>query len=392
MPAEAFPEVPDAAGLADRAAGQRAVYVHVPFCRRVCPYCDFAVVAGGEGLMSRYSAALLSEIHGSKPFPEPLTAVSLGGGTPTRLSPGFLAAILGAVAGLFGLAPGAEVSIEANPEDWSPDLAEALAGAGFNRVSLGAQSFDPGVLWALGRAHPPEQAEAAVAVARRAGFRSVGIDLIFGTPGESGASWRASVRRALETGIDHLSAYALTVERGTALSRAVAAGAPGPDPDRQADHYGEVVRLASGAGLVRYETSNFARPGHACLYNLITWARGEYEGFGAGAHRHRAGSRSWNVRRVERYVEQVEQEVSPVAGGETLGPWQREQERLLLGLRRAAGVQAGAGGRRLVASAAGRRLISAGVLERVGDRLRVALPLLADEAARAVLALEEDDC
>lgn len=392
MPAEALPEPPDDPGLADRAAGQRAVYVHVPFCRRVCPYCDFAVVAGREDLVSRYSSALLAEIRGSAPFPEPVAAVSLGGGTPTRLSPVALTAILGAVVGRFGLAPDAEVSLEANPEDWSPALAASLAAAGFGRVSLGAQSFDPGVLRALGRAHRPEQAAAAVAVARRAGFRSVGLDLIFGTPGESDASWRATVERALETGVDHLSTYALTVERGTPLSRAVAAGAPGPSPDRQADCYEEAVGLATAAGLVRYETSNFARPGHACLYNLITWARGEYEGFGAGAHRHRGGTRSWNLRRVDRYIERGEEGASPVAGRETLGPWRREQERLVLGLRRAAGVVAGAGGRRLLASAPGRRLVQAGVLEQVGERLRVARPLLGDEVGRALLALEEGDC
>jgi putative oxygen-independent coproporphyrinogen III oxidase len=392
MSAEALPEPPDAPALADAAAGQRAAYVHVPFCRRVCPYCDFAVIAGREDLMARYPLALLAEIHRSVLFPEPLSAVSLGGGTPSRLPPVALTAFVGAIVGHFGLAPGSEVSIEANPEDWSPGLAEALVAAGFNRVSLGAQSFDPGVLRALGRAHRPEQVEAAVAVARRAGFGSVGLDLIFGTPGESGPSWRHSLERALDTGADHLSAYALTVERGTPLSRAVAAGAPGPDPDRQADLYEEARRLAAGAGLVRYETSNFARPGHACLYNLITWARGEYEGFGAGAHRHRGGSRTWNVRRVDRYLERVEGGVSPVSGGETLGPWQQEQERLVLGLRRAAGVEAGRGGRRLLASAAGRRLIEAGVLEEVGDRLRVARPLLANEAGLAVLALEEGDC
>ena len=392
MPAEGLPESPDRPEVADGAAGWRAAYVHVPFCRRVCPYCDFAVVAGRADLAGRYTSALLAEIRSAEPFPAPLAAVSVGGGTPSQLPAEALGAILGAVGESLGLAPGAEVSIEANPEDWSAPLAEALASAGFNRVSLGAQSFDPGVLAALGRQHRPEQGAEAVAVARRAGFASVGLDLIFGTPGESAASWRASVSRALESGIDHLSTYALTVERGTALSRAVAAGAPCPDPDLQADRYEEAVRLAGQAGLVRYETSNFARPGHACLYNLITWARGEYEGFGAGAHRHRAGARSWNLRRTDRYVERVEEGTPPVSGGETLGPWEVEQERLVLGLRRTAGVESGAGGRRLVGSPAGRRLLEAGILEEAGGRLRVARPLLGNEVARAVLALDASDC
>lgn len=392
MPTEGVPEPPDSPGLADRAAGQRAAYAHVPFCRRVCPYCDFAVVAGREDLVARYVAALLAEVGRAEPFPAPLHAVSLGGGTPTGLAADALAAILRGIAGRFALAPGAEVSIEANPEDWSPALAEVLVAAGYNRVSLGAQSFDPGVLAALGREHRPEHTAAAVAAARRAGFVSVGLDLIYGTPGESEASWRDSVGRALETGIDHLSAYALTVERGTSLSRAVAAGAPAPDPDRQADRYEEAARLAAEAGLARYETSNFARPGHACRYNLITWAGGEYEGFGAGAHRHRGGRRTWNVRRVDRYIERLEAGESPASGGEALGPWQREQERLVLGLRRAAGVEAGPGGRRLLASSAGRRLLGAGILVEEGGRLRVGRALLGNEAARAVLALEPEDC
>ena len=182
------------------------------------------------------------------------------------------------------------------------------------------------------------------------------------------------------------------MEHGTALSRAVAAGAPAPDPDHQAALWEEADRLASGAGLVRYETSNFARPGHACLYNLITWAQGEYAGFGAGAHRHRDGVRSWNLRRVERYVERLEAGESPVSGEERLGAWEREQERLVLGLRRAAGVIAGAGGGRLAESAEGRRLLAAGVLAVSGARLRVARPLLGDEVSRAVLALEAGDC
>jgi len=383
---------PDRPEVADGAAGRRAAYVHVPFCRRVCPYCDFAVVAGRNDLAGRYTSALLAEIRSAEPSAAPLDAVAVGGGTPSQLPAEALASILGALGDRFGLAPEAEVSIEANPEDWSAPLAEGLVGAGFNRVSLGAQSFDPGVLTALGREHRPEQSARAVAAARRAGFASVGLDLIFGTPGESAASWAASVSRALDCGVDHLSTYALTVERGTALSRAVTAGAPRPDPDLQADRYEEAVRSAGRAGLVRYETSNFARPGRACLYNLITWARGEYEGFGAGAHRHREGSRSWNVRRVDRYLERLEAGRPATSGGENLGPWEAEQERLVLGLRRAAGVEAGAGGRRLVESPDGRRLAEAGVLEQVGDRLRVARPLLGDEVARAVLALDPGDC
>jgi putative oxygen-independent coproporphyrinogen III oxidase len=392
MPAEPSGARPDDAALADAAARRRGAYVHIPFCHRVCPYCDFTVVADRDDLADRYLGALAAEITTAPPFSGPLDAVFVGGGTPSRIAPGALGRLLRALADRLGLAPGAETTLEANPEDWSPARAEGLVAAGFNRVSLGAQSFDAGVLAALGRRHQPEQTEHAVAAAREAGFASVNLDLICGTPGESAASWRRSVERALAAGIDHLSVYPLTVEHGTALSRAVAAGAPAPDPDHQAALWEEADRLASRAGLVRYETSNFARPGHACLYNLITWAQGEYAGFGAGAHRHRDGVRSWNLRRVDRYVDRLEAGESPVSGEEALDPWERERERLVLGLRRAAGVVAGEGGGRLEESAAGRRLLAAGVLARGGDRLRVARPLLGDEAARAVLALEAGDC
>jgi oxygen-independent coproporphyrinogen-3 oxidase len=287
-----------------------------------------------------------------------------------------------------GLAASAEVSIEANPEDWSERYAGELVEAGFTRVSLGVQSFDQAVLDDLGRVHSPQQAERAVAAARCGGFRSVSVDLIYGSPAESASSWRATLRRALDSGIDHLSAYALTVERGTALSRAVAAGSPAPDPDLQADAYEEVAAAAAAAGLVRYETSNFATPGHACRYNLLTWAQGEYLAFGSAAHGHRAGTRSRSVARLDRYLEAVEEGRSAVVGTERLGGWGREQERLLLGLRRAAGVSAGTAGLALVASDEGARLIRAGVLAVDGERLRVAAPLLGDEVSRAVLALD----
>jgi oxygen-independent coproporphyrinogen-3 oxidase len=218
----------------------------------------------------------------------------------------------------------------------------------------------------------------------------VNADLIFGTPGDAG--WDDSVAGVLAAGVDHLSVYALTVERGTALSRAVAAGAPAPDPDEQADAYLSAQAAAESAGLVRYETSNYARPGHACDYNLITWAQGEYAAFGNGAHRHRAGERSWNVRRVDRYVERVLAGEDAVSGRERLTGWDREVERVLLGLRRAAGVAAGVAGTALLAAPAGRRLLSAGVIACEDGRIRVSRPLLGDEVAREVLALPSVEC
>jgi putative oxygen-independent coproporphyrinogen III oxidase len=375
---------PDDPALADVAASWVGAYLHVPFCRRVCPYCDFAVVDGREDLRVPYLAALRVEIEAAEPFSRPLDAVFVGGGTPTSIAPEALGAVLETLRHRFGLAPDAEVSIEANPEDVDAATAGGLVAAGFNRVSLGVQSFDPDVLSALGRRHTAEQADRAIATAR-AHFGSVNVDLIFGTPGESPSSWMASVRRALDGGIDHLSTYALTVERGTPLGRAVAAGAPAPDPDDQADKYLAAADAARLAGLVRYETSNFARPGHACRYNLLTWAGGDYAAFGNGAHRHRGGVRSWNVRRIDRYVERSPEATS---GEERLDAWAARRELAMIGLRRAAGIAPGPIGDALAASAEAAPLVAGGVLEVGGGRIRVLRPLLGDEVSRVVLGLE----
>ena len=375
--------------LADAAAAWVGAYVHIPFCRRVCPYCDFAVVEGQDDLRSPYLAALIAEIQREPGFTRPLDAVFVGGGTPTAVDPVDLGRVIAALDDRLGLAPDAEISLEANPEDLTPRVAAALADQGFNRISLGVQSFDPVVLQALGRRHDPDMAAEAI-VAALSAFPSVNVDLIFGTPGEAVSSWRDSVGRALGTGVHHLSAYALTVERGTPLGRAVQAGAPAPDPDDQAAKYDIVVKAAAAAGLDRYETSNFAMPGHHCRHNLLTWAQGEYAAFGNGAHRHRAGTRSWNVRRLDRYVERAAD--SAVSGDETLDPWGREVERVALGLRRAAGVVAGRAGGALLESPEGRRLLDAGVIGAVGDRIVVTRPLLGDEVARTLLALQPGDC
>lgn len=377
---------PDSPELADTAADWACAYVHVPFCARVCPYCDFAVVEGRDDLADRYLNAVESEID-SRPEWRRLDSVFVGGGTPSRFGASRLAGLISALDRKFGLAPSAEVTLEANPEDWTPELAAILVERGYTRVSFGAQSFDPSVLSCLGRRHTPARIAEAVADARGKGFRSVSIDLIFGTPGESLAGWRTTIEQAIELGTDHVSCYALTVEKGTPLSRAVAGGAPAPDPDLQADQYEMADELLSGAGLVRYEVSNWARPGHVCRYNLAVWAQGEYEAFGNGAHGFRRGRRFRNVRRLEAYLQRVEEGRSPRAGDDGLTGLEAEQDRLFVGLRRAAGVTDGPGVEALLASSDGQRLLSAGVIDHSHGRLRVTRPLLTDEAERAVLAL-----
>lgn len=377
---------PDSPQLADAAADLVGAYVHIPFCRRVCPYCDFAVVEGTD-LSDRYVDAVVAEIGRAEPFARPLDAIAVGGGTPTSIGTDDLARIVTALADRFGLADDVEISIEANPEDLDEPTARGLAAAGFARISLGVQSFDDTILIALGRSHTASQARTAVEAARSAVPR-VSVDLIYGTPGETPDSWEASVRTAIDTGVDHVSTYALTVELGTPLSRAVGAGAPAPDPDLQADAHALACDLLSAAGLVRYETSNHARPGATVAYNLLTWAQGEYAAFGNGAHRHRSGVRSWNVRRVDRYVERIEAGESALSGEERLDEWNRETERVMLGLRRAAGVVPGPAGERLLGSDAGAALIEAGIVGVRDGRLVVLDPMRENEAARAVLALE----
>lgn len=376
---------PDSPQLADSAADAATAYVHVPFCARVCPYCDFAVVAGRDDLMDRYADAVVTEIGMAPPWRR-LDALYVGGGTPSRFGSGRLARVVDAVRGRFGLADGAEVTLEANPEDWTPQLATALLAAGFTRVSFGAQSFSDAVLLSLGRRHLAPDVVAAVAVARREGFPSINVDLIFGTPGETIDSWRATVEAAVELDVDHVSCYALTVERGTPLSRAVAQGAPAPDPDLQADQYELAAELLAAAGYVRYEVSNWARPGHPCLYNLVVWAQGEYEAFGNGAHGFRRGRRFRNVRRVDAYLQKVETGELPRAGEEVVSGWGAELDRLFVGLRRAAGVADGPGVEAFLGSEDGRRLLDLGIVEHIGGRLRVVRPLLTDAVERVVLS------
>jgi len=379
---------PDAPNLADAAAHIRSAYVHIPFCARWCPYCDFAVVEGRDDSTDRYVRAVVSEIE-SEPAWGELGAIFFGGGTPSRLAPPLLGSIVEAVAERFGVADTAEVTLEANPEDWTEDLASGLVAQGFTRVSFGAQSFDPVVLTALGRAHTPDHIVRAVEAARSAGFSSVSLDLIYGTPGESMDSWARTVEKALGLEPDHLSAYALTVEPATPLGMQVRRGGAAPDPDLQADMWERAVAAAESACLVRYEVSNFAKPAHACLYNLGVWAQGEYLGFGLGAHGFRDGVRRRNVKRLDTYVERIESGLGAVQGTEVIEGWAAETERLMLGLRRAAGVTSGAGGEALMASDSGKRLVDAGVVGLSGDRLVVTRPLLTDEVVRAVLALGE---
>ncbi len=385
------PPYPDSVEVAEEASTWAAAYVHIPFCGQVCPYCDFAVVAGRDHDVERYVNAVVAEIRAEPPW-RPLHAVYFGGGTPSRVDPNLLAMILTQLADSFGIEPGAEISLEANPEDWTGEKAAALRRAGLTRVSFGAQSFRESVLSALGRRHQPAQIDAAVAAARQAGFVSVNLDLIFGTPGESLQDWEETLAAALSTEPDHLSCYALTVEPGTSLHRQVRGGAAAPDPDLQADEFEAARLLLGAAGLAHYEVSNWARPGHHCRYNLAVWAQGEYLGFGMGAHRFRDGVRSHGLSRLDFYLTEVEAGRPVQRGRQIVAGWGMEVERVFLGLRRRAGVMAGLAGRAFMQSETGRRLDEAGVVGMAEERLLVRQPLLTDTVLRDLLALPAVDC
>ncbi|HEX9315470.1 MAG TPA: radical SAM family heme chaperone HemW [Actinomycetota bacterium] len=316
----------------------RGIYVHIPFCLVHCPYCDFNAHAGMEDLKTPYVEALLKEIRAAADGAA-VETIFFGGGTPTELPPAELARILRAIRESFDVAPNAEVAIEANPESTTRATFGGLLAAGFTRVSLGVQSLAPHVLTWLGRAHTPQQALAALREATAAGFDHVNADLIFGTPGEDLADWRASLEGVLATGVDHVSTYALQVEERTPLKSWVDRGLrQAPDDDDQADRYELAAGLLPAAGLVRYELSNWAKPGAWSRHNLGYWTGGDYLGFGAGAHGHRNGRRSWNLSSPRTYIAR-----SPAVeeGWEALPDAERAAEAAMVGLRLAGGLDRG---------------------------------------------------
>jgi oxygen-independent coproporphyrinogen-3 oxidase len=312
------------------------IYVHVPFCSALCPYCDFAVVIGRADVHERYCEALVTEASGYRGTPE-AGSLFVGGGTPTVLDPGLLRDTILRTREALPLADGAEVTVEANPESVTEAGMRALVAAGVNRISIGAQSFAPHVLRELGRTHSAEQAANAVASARAATIENVSLDLIYGDPGESMQDWTNSVARALELGPDHISAYALTVEERTPFGKAVARGTmQEPEQDDLAAKYEIAGGMLEAAGYRHYEISNWARPGFESRHNLLYWTQGDYIGLGIGAHSHRDGVRWWNTRALTRYL------ADPAGardGEERLGDTDRAEEWLSLRMRLVEGVR-----------------------------------------------------
>jgi putative oxygen-independent coproporphyrinogen III oxidase len=328
------------------------VYVHVPFCRTRCGYCDFntytAAELGSGASRETYAALAIAEIRLAGRVlagrAGPVQTVFFGGGTPTLLPPADLAAILRAVDGELGLAPGAEVTAEANPETVDEPALAQLRASGFTRLSLGMQSAVPHVLTVLDRVHQPGRPEACVSWARAAGFGQVSLDLIYGTPGESDADWQLSLRRAVEAGPDHISAYALIVEEGTRLAARIRRGELAvPDDDVLADRYLIADETLGAAGLTWYEVSNWAAgPESRCRHNLLYWTGGNWWGIGPGAHSHVAGTRWWNVRHPAAYAQRLSAGLSPGQAREVLTSAERRLEEIMLATRLISGCPASA--------------------------------------------------
>ncbi len=312
------------------------VYVHVPFCARRCDYCAFATWTDRHHLQQAYLDAVRTEIERAVEAGMPVaTSVFVGGGTPSLVAAPALGAVLDAVP----LAPGAEVTVECNPENVDEALLTTYRRHRVNRVSFGVQSMVPSVLTALGREHDPAAVERAVGAARAVGMPTFNLDLIYGGAGESVADWRHTLEAALALDPPHVSAYALTVEAGTPLA---ADDRRHPDDDDLADKYELADDVLAASGRDNYEISNWARPGHECRHNRLYWAQGDYLGFGCAAHSHRSGRRWWNVRTPERYVDLVASASSTEAAGEDLSDAVRRREGLELSLRTSAGVPADA--------------------------------------------------
>lgn len=373
------------------------LYIHVPFCATRCGYCDFNTYTPAElgtptelggATPDGWLTALQIELTlaAKRLGPIAVDTVFVGGGTPSLLGAERLAAVLDGVRNSFALAADAEITTEANPESTSPEFFAGIRAAGYTRVSLGMQSASPRVLATLDRTHSPGRAIAAAREASAAGFTQVNIDLIYGTPGESDSELLESVDAALAAGVDHVSAYALVVEDGTALARRVRRGELSPpEEDVLAHRYELIDQRLSAAGLDWYEVANWSRPGAACRHNLGYWNGGQWWGAGPGAHGFVGAHRWWNIKGPGAYAERLSRGGLAVAGFESLDSRTRHIEQVMLGIRLRSGLAfaalTGAETARAARAVADGTLISDGERLILTDRGR----LLADAVVRDLL-------
>ena len=399
-----MPEKVPAAADGGAAAGL-SLYIHIPFCHTKCPYCDFNTYQGIESLMSPYTAALQGELArwGQVLGRPPVNTVFFGGGTPSYLPPESIGDILAAAGAAFSIVPAAEITIEANPGDLTAAAASRLLQQGVNRLSIGVQSLDNGLLSLLGRRHNAAEAIAAFQTVRAAGFSNVNLDLMYGLPQQTMAQWQDTLQRLADLAPAHISLYCLTLEEGTPLRRWVKQGKlPPPDEDLAADLYQYARQLLAERGYRHYEISNWARPGLESRHNLAYWQNLPYLGVGPGAHSCLGGWRFWNLDSPRGYIAAVEEwaaaepqslavsgcrapeltadwleRTSPVSGWEWISPELAAAETMFLGLRLLAGLDMNAASTRLGIDLAVKyrtplaELLELGLLERQGDTLRL---------------------
>ena len=363
-----------------------SLYIHFPFCVKKCLYCDFNSVAGSPVTPAEYAAAVVTELERrAATLPSPLSAPTLyfGGGTPSLMAPAEIASIVDAAARLFSLAGDAEVTLEANPGTVTPASLAGYRAAGVNRLSLGVQSFDDALLVRLGRVHTAAQAKEAFVLARRAGFVNIGIDLIHSLPGEELSLWQRDLETVTALGPEHVSAYPLAVEEGTPFARMEEQGVlPLPAEEEAAAMFALTGGFLSAHGLEQYEIANHARPGHRSRHNRVYWRRGNYLGFGAGAHsflRAPGCGRRWHApARVEEWLAAIRSGALPEEEAHELTRQEAMGEFLFLGLRLLEGVDGGQFLREFGVTVDAAfpeetaELLATGLLVRNGERLRLA--------------------
>src|SRR5215471_1856891 len=371
------------------------LYVHIPFCPQRCPYCAFTILTGHTDLYDRYVAAVCTEIRSWRSLARkgPLQTIFCGGGTPSLLAPAQVQQILDTAAATFGIAPDAEISLEANPTTADADKFAALRASGCNRLSLGVQSFNDTDLKTLGRWHSAADAEAAYATARQAGLTNVSIDVIFSIPGAPRQHWQATVHKLLALAPEHISTYALTIEEGTRFARRHHQGRLQPvAEDDDAWAYAWVMETLAAAEYEHYEVSNFARPGYRSRHNWGYWHGADYLGIGLSAHSLLNGQRHWNRRALQAYLTAVEAGNTACEGAERLDSVAARHERLWLQLRTCAGTTLQPPELQTLLSAPKfQAMLEAGLVRLQAERLRLTPSgfLLADAIGVEVLTILE---
>ena len=378
------------------------IYLHIPFCQHICPYCDFTTYAGQESLIPAYVDALVRSIEreGCSLPGRAVETILFGGGTPSLLEPEQVARIVDAIRASFALDPNAEITLEANPNSADQERFTGYRHAGVNRLSIGVQTTDRKGLRVLGRNHEARDAESALSAARRAGFDNVSLDLIFGWPGQTREQWKRDLETVLgwENGPEHLSLYSLIIEPGTPMSDAVARGILHPaEDDLSADLYEDAIALLTERGWLHYEIANFSRvPELQSRHNRIYWRNGEYLGLGAGAHGRIGNERRMNHLLPRTFIEAIERGEDGVANRESLTPAMEEGETMMIGLRL---LEEGISPERFAARH-GRSLDAAfpeqlamltevGLIERLPDRIRLTTRgmMIANDVAERFIAV-----